>query len=206
MKTINSNLFINLYSMSTSNKIKLFFIICLILISIVLLIQEILENKLNNIKNTPLVKLNAFPNINKNVARLFTIVGGVSALAQYVQSNSDKEQAVIEKENNLKSNIGLTISKIIKGESNLLPQNWDNWYNLDNWNKFLKTLSHDQVGALANLLFSQVILSASISIFFIYYGDVLINRFNLEIKYPKLAKLISLRRKFQQYYLLVNLA
>ena len=51
MKTINSNLFINLYSMSTSNKIKLFFIICLILISIVLLIQEILENKLNNINN-----------------------------------------------------------------------------------------------------------------------------------------------------------
>jgi hypothetical protein len=59
--------------------------------------------------------------------------------------------------------------------------------------------------AISLLILSQVIMSALISIVFIFYGDFLIKKFDLEIKYPRLAKFIQLRRKFQQYYLLFSI-
>ena len=56
------------------------------------------------------------------------------------------------------------------------------------------------------LLFNYLIFSAITSIVFIFFGDYLIKRFNLEVKYPKLAKIIALRRKFQRYYLILNIS
>ena len=53
------------------------------------------------------------------------------------------------------------------------------------------------------LLFSKsVLISAIISIIFIFYGDYLIKKYNLESKYPKLATFIKYRRQFQKYYLI----
>jgi uncharacterized integral membrane protein len=43
------------------------------------------------------------------------------------------------------------------------------------------------------------------SIMLIYFGDYFINYFNLEAKYPKLANFIKMRRKFQNYYVILNL-
>jgi hypothetical protein len=64
----------------------------------------------------------------------------------------------------------------------------------------------DYMGKIAFglLLFKYVLISSLISIFFIFYGDYLINRFQLEVKYPKLAKIIKLRRIFQRYYLIID--
>lgn len=69
--------------------------------------------------------------------------------------------------------------------------------------KLLDNFDPIQKFAFAILCFSQVVLSSLISIIFIFYGDYLIRRFDLENKYPKLAKFIQLRRKFQNYYLFV---
>lgn len=52
---------------------------------------------------------------------------------------------------------------------------------------------------------NSIVISCVISIIFIIYGDYLIKKFSLEEKYPNLAKLISLRRKFQSYYLKINI-
>ena len=43
-----------------------------------------------------------------------------------------------------------------------------------------------------------------ISLFTVFYGNVLIDKFNIEIRFPKLGKLIILRRKFQMYYSLLD--
>ena len=65
----------------------------------------------------------------------------------------------------------------------------------------------DGIGKLAFLsIFSNtLILVCSISIIYTLFGNYLINRFNLEEKYPKLNKFIKLRVKFQNYYLKINL-
>jgi hypothetical protein len=63
------------------------------------------------------------------------------------------------------------------------------------FNDYLLTLTIDQICVLSNLLLGNLILIFWFNIIFIYYGDVLIKYFALETKYPKLAKIISLRRK-----------
>lgn len=59
--------------------------------------------------------------------------------------------------------------------------------------------------AFSFLLLNQIIISSVISIIYIFYGDYLLKKFNIEQKYPKLAKVIELRRKFQSYYLLISI-
>lgn len=50
------------------------------------------------------------------------------------------------------------------------------------------------------ILGKGVIFSALTSIIFIFYGNILIKKYDLENKYPKLAIFIQLRQKFQKYY------
>nr|YP_010697780.1 hypothetical protein P1R16_mgp16 [Porodaedalea niemelaei]WCF76676.1 hypothetical protein [Porodaedalea niemelaei] len=60
--------------------------------------------------------------------------------------------------------------------------------------------------ALTLLLFNYVIISCLISIIFIFYGDYLIQRFDLENKYSTIYKIKSLRVKYQRYYLIMNMS
>lgn len=66
-------------------------------------------------------------------------------------------------------------------------------------------LSTAQLGALGHILLAIGIYYCVFSIATIYYGDILIKYFNLEIKYPRLAKLIQYRRTFQLYNMSLNI-
>ena len=59
--------------------------------------------------------------------------------------------------------------------------------------------------AISLLIFNSLIFSCVISIIFVFFGDYLLERFKIEVKYPKLAEIIKLRRKFQKYYLIFNI-
>ena len=63
---------------------------------------------------------------------------------------------------------------------------------------------YKQIG-ISLLLGDSVIISNLISISFIFFGDYLIKNFDLENKYPKLSQIIKLRRRFQRYYLILNI-
>ena len=69
---------------------------------------------------------------------------------------------------------------------------------------FMSSLSLEQLLAVMNILGLIIITSCLISIAIIFYGDYLIKYFKFEVKYPKFAKLIQLRRKFQFVYLNAN--
>lgn len=71
-------------------------------------------------------------------------------------------------------------------------------FNLQN---FLDSLSKEELLAFSGLLLNGLALNYVFNIILVLYGDYLIKRFDLENRYPKLAKLIQLRRKLQQYYL-----
>jgi hypothetical protein len=70
---------------------------------------------------------------------------------------------------------------------------------------YLSTLTLVQTGALVHIILSLFIFFCLFSIIGIFYGETLIRYFNLEEKYPKLARFIQLRRKFQQYYFILNI-
>ena len=73
-----------------------------------------------------------------------------------------------------------------------------------NFDEILSSLSREELLALGSLLFNSLIFSYTITIITIIYGDYLIKRFDLENKYPKLAKFIQLRKKLQRYYLKIS--
>ena len=70
-----------------------------------------------------------------------------------------------------------------------------------NLQEFLDSLSTVELLAFSGLLLNGLIINYTITIILILYGEYLIKRFDLEVKYPKLAKFIVIRRKLQNYYL-----
>ena len=70
-----------------------------------------------------------------------------------------------------------------------------------NFKKFIGSLNQEELLALSGLLLNSLILNYTISIILILYGEYLIKRFNLEDRFPRLAKFIKLRRILQNYYL-----
>lgn len=76
------------------------------------------------------------------------------------------------------------------------------------WNDFnawLQTLDYIHSVAIVNIMGLGLILLSLLQIIFIFYGIVILDYLNLETRYPKLAKIIQLRRTFQQFYLLLNI-
>lgn len=71
---------------------------------------------------------------------------------------------------------------------------------------FIESLEIFHRIAFSLLILKSIIISSCISIIFIFYGDYLIQKFNIEKRFPKLAKIIQLRRKFQRYYLLAAIS
>jgi len=76
---------------------------------------------------------------------------------------------------------------------------------INHYREFLSTLKLEQIGAIVHLSAIIFIFSCLITIVSIIYAEFLIQYFNLEVKYPKLKSFIELRRKFQHYYLFINL-
>jgi hypothetical protein len=76
---------------------------------------------------------------------------------------------------------------------------------LDSLQSFFDGLSFVQNLAIVHISGSIFILLSLMTIISIFYGEKLIIYFDLEKRFPKLAKFIQIRRKFQQYYLLINI-
>jgi len=89
------------------------------------------------------------------------------------------------------------------GTSNQFIENIDRLWN--DFNAWIQTLDYYQSVAIVNIMGLGLILLSLLQIIFIFYGTVFLDYLNLETRYPKLAKIIQLRRNFQQFYLLLNI-
>lgn len=100
------------------------------------------------------------------------------------------------------SNLSNSINQLNLFMSNL-PSLSDFMQLYTNWNLFLKTLTLEELGALAHFLSSLFVLLCLINIISVIYGDFMIRYLKLETRFPKIAKIIQLRRQFQLYYMLI---
>jgi hypothetical protein len=76
---------------------------------------------------------------------------------------------------------------------------------LKSYQEWVNSLSIIKQGAIIHILTSSIILINVISLMSVFYGDSLIKYFKIEEKYPRIAKFIQLRRKFQQYYFFISI-
>lgn len=75
---------------------------------------------------------------------------------------------------------------------------------IHDFNNYLSTLSIFELCFLMNILMCTFIFSCLISILFSFYGSFLIDKFNLESKFPRLSGLIKLRVKLLHSSVLIN--
>ena len=68
----------------------------------------------------------------------------------------------------------------------------------------LSQLTLEQTICLGNLVSSVFILLCVFNIIGIIYSNFLLDYFKLEVKYPKLGKLLKVRVVFRKYYLILN--
>lgn len=129
-----------------------------------------------------------------------------SNINKIISDNSDK---IIEKLN--KGNEG--ISKILELLNNSGNKNnfigSSNTFNdimsqLQEINNYFLTLTFEQGIGLTNILGCIIIGFSTVSIVMIFFGNSIIEYLKLEERYPRLKRLISLRLKFQKYYLMVD--
>lgn len=78
----------------------------------------------------------------------------------------------------------------------------DYFYNLQT---YLDSLTTQQMGAVAHIIFAVTIIFCTINISSAYYGDTLITYLKIEDKLPRLARWIRYRRTFQHYYIAFNI-
>lgn len=94
---------------------------------------------------------------------------------------------------------GMRIGKELKDSTN----NFTDLFHgiIEEWNNLLHSLTLEQLAILSNTLVAFLVLTCLINIILIIYSDFLITFFKLEERFPKLAKFIQLRRKFQRFYM-----
>jgi len=106
---------------------------------------------------------------------------------------------------NMYESVNTKFDSFINNVNTLLNNSGNKSQYLDSLQSIIDGFNYEQNLAMSNILGSMFIIFSLISIISIFYGDKLIIFFDLENRFPKIAKFIQIRRKFQQYYLLMNI-
>ena len=72
--------------------------------------------------------------------------------------------------------------------------------------QYLDTLTLLQEVSLLHILMFCVLIFTVINILSVLFGNEIIRFLDLEKRFPKLAKIIQLRRKLQRYYLILSIS
>lgn len=144
----------------------------------------------------------------EKVSEVSRSLGKLNESKDNLFSNEDKltfENAFNSHESGI-NNLNKSTTELLKFLEDLKSKfNSDDINNIiENFKVYLSTLNTFELCVLFNIFVSIFITFCLISIILIYYGNFLINYFNLENKFPKLAKFIQMRRTFQEFYMLLN--
>ena len=109
-------------------------------------------------------------------------------------------QANLKDTTKLAEKVDKNASDDIETKSSIISDDW-----FDSYQKFMDSLSDEELLSMCHISFLVGLLIICYNIVMIFYGDYIIKYFSLEIKFPKIASFIKLRRKFQLYYMTINI-
>ena len=172
---------------------KLIFVLFLFILNIYLLFYS--DESLNDssLQQDDILELTKDININANKNK--ELIDEVNSILDVpsLDSSNNPTNNFQKQDEIITPSLQLEESKDIKKSNIFNFDNFDEWFNnLD----VVKQLS------FSLLLTHGVVISALTNIIFVYYGNILIDKFNLETRYPKLKKIIEYRNKFSQFYFL----
>ena len=149
--------------------------------------------------------------------KLKIIIDKQEKLSDFVVKFSDRVVNHINKNTNLESIPNDELIDFIEDDNlkdglielrkSIDDSDMSNFLNMDIFNyinQILDSLTIHQVLAIVNISAFTVILVNITSLLGVFFSEYLIQYFNLEDKYPKLGKLIKMRRTYYKYYYLLN--
>ena len=155
--------------------------------------QKSLSNEMNNILTEK-----------AEVMANDSIVGSITTDEQVKSAfklTKEMEQNLTSSEEHLKG-LNELLSKISGSDSNNFTESITQL--ILEFQDIISSFSLIQKLTLINMLTGALILNCLITLIIVFYGESLINYFDLVNKYPRLTKFIKLRSKFQQFYFFVN--
>ena len=172
--------------------LKILTIIFLIIIHIYLIFKEmeIINSELNTEKYKMAGILN---NFTRNLKTALAITIGTTTLFYNSMTiyEHTKNKELMEQEKALSES-----NKKESKEYLIISSPMENYEALDLLGKI----------AVGFLLLNYALFNCFITLVFILYGNFLIEKFDLESRYPKLVTWINLRKKFQRYFLIFSLS
>jgi hypothetical protein len=175
--------------------------------------KNLLENKLNESELKKIISNEKMKGLMDEMNLLKEKISNQNLLNESDIKNIDNTNNILNQltdinqtfknSNNKLNNIMDSIETYIKSKNN---NNFsDSFMNLiHDLNNIIQSMSMHQKLAYIHISGSFFILLSLLSIISIFYGDYLIIKLNLENKFPRLAKFIQLRRKFQHFYILLD--
>ena len=127
-------------------------------------------------------------------------------LSEVLNDETSSPEIIKDKFNDFSNLLQETIKTCSVGKAELMEildkinKSSGNKYTIDEISNFLSTLTFEQTVAITHIFGFIVIILSLISLFSVFYGNLLIDYFKLEEKLPRIAKIIQLRRKFQMFY------
>jgi hypothetical protein len=176
---------------------------------------QILENKINNIKieelqneiiknKLELLKIN-LEECNQNSNREIGLLKSMDKTSIDSQNKIEYHTNNFITENEKTQNLIEDFISLFIDKNKFIGNNFPDIDLLINkWNNLISNLSIEQLGAFAHLLSALTIFFCLSTIISIVYSDFLLKYLKIEEKYPKLTKILKIRKMFQHYYLLLN--
>jgi len=165
--------------------------------------REIIEesNKLKQDVEVLELKLRNSVEIKRELQAKYSENSGDTAITEKIQeiiSTGEEIQNMYESVNNKFDSFINKINTLLNNSNNKSQY-------FDSLQSFFEGLNYEQNLAIVHISGSMFIFFCLISIISIFYGEKLIIFFDLENRFPKIAKFIKIRRKFQQYYFFINI-
>lgn len=144
----------------------------------------------------------------KNLSKLWEEYNSVNLNDTQREIARQKFESQLKKVSDITANSKTTAESVTENSNNLCSD----FENFDIKKSFIgsdlleayENLNGISQFAVSLMLINYGVINAVINIIFILYGDYLINKFQLDKKYPKVARIIALRKKFQRYYLFLS--
>ncbi|SRR6266576_5039148 len=127
-----------------------------------------------------------------------------SKVNQLIETKSYEENTIIEINNSMKD-INKDLTEVIDKIDETLRSSIIDADIINTMISYINSLNYFQSLAISHLFLIILISILLIDLMTIYFGDYLIEKFNIKSKYPRIHKFIQLRRKFQRFYLILDL-
>ena len=139
-------------------------------------------------------------------------VGVGHAIGRYSEKNKIEHANLSNQElHNKLDNLQNSVDKVNDAINNIPSLNantnnnkliFDFDFNIDSFYAYLDSITMVQELAIIHILFSFLFFITAFELLSIFFGNEIINHFDLENKYPKLKIFFKIRTTYQRYYLI----